>query len=229
MKLKNSEKILFLDASSPMVQVGILHQNKWIGYFKSKEQVLQSLFQGVEVSLKMAGMELEEITSFAYCEGPGSLLGIRVVAMAIRGWIELEIFKDKEVYGYNSFELSLELIKKVYNYDGSYYVVSGARKGVWNILGSEENGNVREIEDSELKKLRGDLWYFKQRKLSSEERDLDLREFDYNLENCAESFEEKELLRKIEEPDVLFVREQEYVKWDSKRHQMEDKSDIKFK
>lgn len=223
MKTRSDDKILFLDACSPIVQVGILHKNQWVGFFKSKEQVLQALFQGVEVSLKMAGMELEEVTGFAYCEGPGSLLGVRVVAMAIRGWMELEAFKDKGVYVYNSFEVSLELIKKLYDPDGSYYIVSGSRKGVWNILGSKEKDSIHEIEDGELKKLRGDLWYFKQRKLIFEEGDLNLREFDYNLENCAESFKEKRLLRLMEEPDVLFVREPEYVKWDSKRHQMEEK------
>lgn len=229
MKTKSDDKILFLDASSPTVQVGVLYKNKWVGYFRSKEEVLQSLFQGVEISLKMAGMELEEITGFAYCEGPGSLLGVRVVAMAIRGWMELEFFKEKKVYGYNSFEVSLELIRKLYGHDSFYYVVSGSRKGVWNILGSEAEGNVYEIEEEELKKLKRDLWYFKQRKLLFKEGDLHLREFDYNLENCAESFKEKRLLRIMEEPDVLSVREPEYVKWDSKRHQMEDKSDIKFK
>lgn len=229
MKISNNSKILFLDACSPKVQIGILHKNKWIGYFKSEEQALQSLFQGIEISLKMAGIEFEQVTGFAYCEGPGSLLGIRLAAMAIRGWKELNLFKDKEVYKYNSFEVSLELIRKFYSNEGPYCIISRSRSGIWNILTSEERIRVHEIGAEELKKFKGTLWYFQQKKLISEVNDLELRRFDYNLENCPECFSKLELLSIVKEPDALIVKETKYVKWDLKRHSMEDKCDIEFK
>lgn len=218
----NNNKILFLDACSTRVQVGILDQNQWIGYFKSESEPLQSLFQGIEISLKMAGIELEQIRGFAYCEGPGSLLGIRLVAMAIRGWKELKLFKDKEVYKYNSFEVSLELIRKLYGKEKLCYIISRSRLGTWNILSSEEKNSVHEIEEKELKKLKGELWYFPQKRLISDvDHALNAKQFDYNLENCPECFSKENLLRLVTEPDALFINEQEYVKWDSKRHSTE--------
>lgn len=214
------DKILFLDASSPTVQVGILNENEWIGYYRSEEQVLQSLFQGVEVCLKMSGIEFKDIDHFAYCEGPGSLLGIRVTSMAIMGWKALEVFKEKKIYAYNSFDVSTVLVKKLRSQSDSFYIVSGVRTGLWNILSSKEK-IIYEIKEEELKNLKGEKWYFKQRKMIGKDSNLDLKEFDYNLENCASDFLEKGWLREVQEADALVVKEPEYVKWDFKRHAKE--------
>lgn len=221
--MKNCDKILFLDACSPIVQVGILHNNQWIGYYKSEKQAMQSLFEGTEICLAMSKMEFKDITHFAYCEGPGSLLGIRVAIMAIRTWKALKLFTGKKVYAYNSFRVSLELVKKLYERVCPYYIISGVRTGIWNILSDKEGEDIYEIKEDELKKLKGDKWYFKQKKLlSSESNDLCLRTFDYNIEMCAESFIEKKWLREVLEPEALVVEEPEYVKWDFKRHFKED-------
>ena len=50
--MKTSDKILFLDASSVEVHVGILNENKWLSYFRSEQPALQSLFQGIDVCLR---------------------------------------------------------------------------------------------------------------------------------------------------------------------------------
>ncbi len=224
--IKEIDKILFLDASSFLVQAGILSGNKWLGYFRSEEPALQSIFQGIEVCLQMAGLSFSNITGFAYCEGPGSLLGIRLVSMAIRGWKAQKDFKDLPVYAYNSFELSSALIKKVHNPPGLYAVVSQSRRGFWNILKSSENGKdekVAEVGESDLKLFPGGIWLFKQKKLSAAEGDFQKMAFDYNLEECPEIFAQCALLRLVDEPDALFVCETEYLKWDSKRHSLGDK------
>lgn len=221
--IKDTDKILFLDASSFLVQVGILSGNKWLGYFRSEEPALQSIFQGIEVCMQMAGLSFSGITGFAYCEGPGSLLGIRLVAMAIRGWKTQKDFKDAPVYAYNSFEVSLMLVKKVHNPEETYAVVSESRKGFWNILRSSENGKdgkVTEVSESDLGLLPGAIWLFKQKNLSAAEGDFQKMAFDYSLEECPEIFAQSTLLRAVDEPDALFVRETEYVKWDSKRHSL---------
>lgn len=222
MKTKGADKILFLDACTPIVQIGILKDNKWLAYFKSEESALQSLFLGVEVCLKTAKLALKDLNAFAYCEGPGSLLGIRLAAMAICGWKEVETLKNLNVYAYNSFGVSLELIRKVHNPLEQYYVVSQSRRGIWNILGDMKTGRIREIDEEELISLNGSKWYLKQKKLLLEDKNLDLMAFDYNLELCPEYFVQKSPLRLVDQPDAAFVRELEYVKWDSKRHSMED-------
>lgn len=221
-KIKSTDTLLFLDASSFLVQVGILSNKKWLGYFKSEEPALQSIFQGIEVCLQMSGLSFSDITGFAYCEGPGSLLGIRLVAMAIRGWKEQAVFTDTPIYAYNSFNLSLALIKKIHNPKEPYAVVAPSRKGYWNVLRSDQDSKLKEVSENDLELLPGGLWVFKQRKLSSAEGDFQKMAFDYSFEECPEIFDQHALLRSVEAPDAVFVREPEYVKWDSKRHSMGD-------
>jgi tRNA threonylcarbamoyladenosine biosynthesis protein TsaB len=223
-KMQCNDKILFLDASSLVVHIGILSNNKWVGYFKSDQPALQSLFQGIEVSLKLAALELKDITGFAYCEGPGSLLGIRLASMAIRAWKEQECFKNIVVYAYNSFDVSLELIKKIHNPNRPFAVVSQLRKGYWSFLSNNcLTGNISEINEAELSSFQGSLWLFKQKKLSLNEKNLQMMTFDYSLEECPEIFIQRPLLRSVEQPDAMFVHELEYVKWDSKRHRKENR------
>lgn len=220
--MKKDETILFLDASSPIVQVGILKGSNWLSFFKSEEQALTSIFQGVDNCLKMAAMVLNDVDHFAYCEGPGSLLGIRVSSMAIMGWKSLDIFKENKIYAYNSFELSVEMIQKLYGKGNAFYIVSGTRAGVWNILYSLDTKVIVEIEEENLKKIKEDKWYFKQKKLGLKDRDLELKEFDYNLEQCPEAFIGKVRLREVSHANALVVKEPEYVKWDFKRHFKEE-------
>lgn len=221
MKIKSSDTILFLDASSVVVHIGILNDNKWIGYFRSEDPALQSLFQGVEVCLQTAGLHLSDITGFAYCEGPGSLLGIRLVAMAIRAWKEQKTFMDSMVYAYNSFDVSLELIRKIHNSKEPYAIVSQSAKGFWNFLSTDSSKiQVSEFSEAELASFSGTLWLFKQKKIHSCERNFQTLAFDYSLQQVPEIFYQGALLRPVDEPDAAFVREPEYVKWDSKRHNL---------
>lgn len=219
MKTKSNDAILFLDASSVVVHIGIWSGNKWLAYFHSKDPALQSLFQGVEVCLQTAGLDLKDITSFAYSEGPGSLLGIRLTAMAIRGWKEHEIFKDSPIYAYNSFKVSLELIKKLHNPKKPFAIVSQSAKDHWNFLSSNSpKMQVSELGEAELESFPGTLWLFKQKKLPSSVKNLQTLAFDYTLQQVPEIFDQEVLLRSVDEPDAVFVHEPEYVKWNSKRH-----------
>jgi tRNA threonylcarbamoyladenosine biosynthesis protein TsaB len=51
---------------------------------------LEGLFGCVEVALAEAKLKLSDIRSFALCVGPGSVLGIRIAALAVRSWSALE-------------------------------------------------------------------------------------------------------------------------------------------
>lgn len=210
-------KVLFLDASSMVVQVGILFEGQWLSYYHSEEAALESIFKGIEICLKMAGIEFHEIGGFAYCEGPGSLLGIRLVAMAIRGWKAQECFKNVPVWAYNSFELALKLIKKVHNPKDDYAVIGQSRKGFWNVLGCPD-GVMQEFWISDIKNYDGGLWLFKQRPLDIDIQGMGLRMFDYKFEDYPEIFLEENMLKSRLDIDAFVVKESQYVKWDHKRH-----------
>ena len=85
------EPCLVLDGSARAgVRVGVLSGGRWVGQGVSPDGALEGLFGCVESALADAGVKLTDIRSFALCVGPGSVLGIRIAALAVRSWSALE-------------------------------------------------------------------------------------------------------------------------------------------
>ena len=70
--------------------MGVLSGGRWVGQGLSPDGALEGLFGCVEVALAEAKLQLSDIRSFALCVGPGSVLGIRIAALAVRSWSALE-------------------------------------------------------------------------------------------------------------------------------------------
>jgi tRNA threonylcarbamoyladenosine biosynthesis protein TsaB len=86
-----SEPCLVLDGSARAgVRVGVLSGGRWAGQGVSPDGALEGLFGCVEAALADAKLSLADIRSFALCVGPGSVLGIRIAALAVRSWSALE-------------------------------------------------------------------------------------------------------------------------------------------
>ncbi len=85
------EPCLVLDGSARAgVRVGVLSGGRWVGQGISPDGALEGLFGCVEAALAEAQLSLGDIRSFALCVGPGSVLGIRIAALAVRSWTALE-------------------------------------------------------------------------------------------------------------------------------------------
>jgi tRNA threonylcarbamoyladenosine biosynthesis protein TsaB len=85
------EPCLVLDGSARAgVRVGVLSGGRWAGQGLSPDGALEGLFGCVEAALAEAKLSLADIRSFALCVGPGSVLGIRIAALAVRSWSALE-------------------------------------------------------------------------------------------------------------------------------------------
>lgn len=86
------EPCLVLDGSARAgVRVGVLVGGRWVGQGVSPDGALEGLFGCVETALAEAGLRLGDVRSFALCVGPGSVLGIRIAALAVRAWSALEL------------------------------------------------------------------------------------------------------------------------------------------
>lgn len=62
---------------------------RWSGEAISSEGALEATFDCAVRALGDAGLKLADVRSFAVCVGPGSILGIRVSALAARTWAAL--------------------------------------------------------------------------------------------------------------------------------------------
>ena len=89
--MRPPEPCLVLDGSARVgVRIGVLQGGRWVGEGVADKGALEATFACAETALRQAGLALADIRSFAVCVGPGSILGIRIAALAARTWATLE-------------------------------------------------------------------------------------------------------------------------------------------
>ena len=126
--LADHGSLLILDAASLNVQVGFLRRGTPGLWHSSREEASTGIFAGAEALLTRGGLKLDAIGAFIFCEGPGSMLGIRTVAMALRTWAVLKV---RPVYAYQSLALAgrHEWQQKA---SRSFTVIADARRDSWH-------------------------------------------------------------------------------------------------
>jgi len=101
--LANHGSILVLDAASQRVQVGLLQAGEPALWAAMPDEAGRGVFVGTEQVSRQSGCGINAIGAFLFCEGPGSMLGTRTVAMALRTWL---VLKSRPVYSYQSLALA---------------------------------------------------------------------------------------------------------------------------
>lgn len=132
--------ILFLDAASPTVHVGLqVSDAEAPEWRRATDQAGVGLFREVDVLIRARGVALVEMRTVVYCEGPGSLLGVRLVAMALRTWGALPRPTPLSVLGYRSLELVAAGLLAG-GTPGPFHVIVDGRRATWNALSVDAEG-----------------------------------------------------------------------------------------
>jgi tRNA threonylcarbamoyladenosine biosynthesis protein TsaB len=112
--------VLVLDACSSRVQVGCYRTGLAEKWAQSTAEAGIGIFECV-ANLEV---DLADVDAFVFCEGPGSILGIRTVAMAIRAWNTLQV---RPVFTYRSLTLVAEAMQ-----ERETSVIADARRELWH-------------------------------------------------------------------------------------------------
>lgn len=146
--LANHGSILVLDAASQRVQVGLLRAGKTALWHVTTDEAGRGVFAGTETVLQQAGLRIDGLGAFLFCEGPGSMLGTRTVAMVLRTWLAL---KPRPVYRYQSLALLAHEIRRT-DETASFSVIADARRDTWHGVTSTTTGiqPLRRIAAAEL-------------------------------------------------------------------------------
>ena len=144
------EPCLVLDGSARAgVRVGVLSGGRWVGQGLSPDGALEGLFGCVEVALAEAKLKLGDIRSFALCVGPGSVLGIRIAALAVRSWSALEprpIFIWESLAGIARSALTV-------GEQGPFLVAVESRLKRWHVLEVSADGSLGAPFEAEAAQL----------------------------------------------------------------------------
>lgn len=157
---------LLVDGSSTSFYAGVLGKGwQWLAFKTADEPALESLFTVVEHVLQQADVRLEAIRSYVYCEGPGSVLGLRLCAMAIETWRRLQPMPGV-TYGYNSLQLAAADLLQQRGYAEVALLISDWKKDAWNglKLSAEDLAEVTSVTSGELADWSGPLYHLPARK-----------------------------------------------------------------
>ncbi len=191
---------LVIDAASSQVQVGLLHADGSNQWYASGDESAVAVFRGVE----KLQVDLRSLGAFVFCEGPGSVLGIRTVAMALRTW---RVFKSTPVYAYCSLALVAHSIGR-----RELSVISDARRDAWNRYRIEHGLDRVAASD-----LTGPLVMPEHFRHWSP-LPPDVQPVPYLLAELLPRALDADLLRATDTPDAFLHEEPSYVKWTPQIH-----------
>jgi tRNA A37 threonylcarbamoyladenosine modification protein TsaB len=148
--MSTPEPCLVLDGSARAgVRVGVLSGGRWAGQGISPDGALEGLFGCVETALAEAKISLGDIRSFALCVGPGSVLGIRIAALAVRSWSALE---PRPIFVWESLA-ALARSALAAGEQGPFLVAAESRLKRWHALEVAADGTLGAPFEAEAAEL----------------------------------------------------------------------------
>jgi tRNA threonylcarbamoyladenosine biosynthesis protein TsaB len=193
---------LLIDAASSNVQVGILESNhtprsRW---YATEGEAGVAVFEGV----KNLGVDLEQVSTFIFCDGPGSVLGIRTVAMALRTWL---VLRPRPVFAYCSLAVVAHALGR-----NDVSVIADARRESWHHY--QIGRGLRRVPAAELT---GDLVMPRHFRHWSA-LPPGVQEVPYSLAELLPKIWDADVLCATDAPDAFLHEEPSYVKWTPQVH-----------
>lgn len=209
---------LVIDGSSACFFAGILDPDgKWLARKAADAPALESLFETVRAVLDAAELELGQIRSYIYCEGPGSVLGLRLCAMAIETWRRIHSTQSN-LYAYNSLRLTAaRLAKEASGQDA--LLISDWKKDTWNglkIVAGKPEG-VAPVNAGELSRWEGTLYHLPARK-GWQRPPENAIELTYQPESLADLIHSPALIEQRERVELYNSGINTFQKWTPERH-----------
>lgn len=195
--------ILLVDAASARVQTALLEPEK-ARWACADEEAGTAVYECV----KRLAIDLAEVRGFVFCEGPGSILGIRTVAAALRTW---KLLGARPAWAYKS----LEVVSNTREASG-LAVISDARRDSWNLV--RPGGRLERVRTEALPvelPLAMPSGFRQWTRLPSDRK---LATVSYDLSVLMPEVAGLDLFSHSEEPDAFLHEEPTYATWTPQIH-----------
>jgi tRNA threonylcarbamoyladenosine biosynthesis protein TsaB len=213
--LASHRRILVLDAASTRVQVGLLQSNgrRWRA---ADEEAGHALFAGTDALLREAGLAIADVDAFVFCEGPGSMLGTRTVAMALRSW---KILRERPAYAYQS--LALAACGEHARAARALSVIADARRDTWHCQAIAADGSLATLQRLPAGGLPAGETLTPAHFRAWAALPAGTRTCPYDLEPLLPAAAGRDLFRQIEAPDAHQHEAPDYRRWSAQVHSAE--------
>jgi tRNA threonylcarbamoyladenosine biosynthesis protein TsaB len=145
--------VLLIDSSATSIQVGLWHSGRESErvdpsvsggcehervapplpeaiWHTANQEAGIAIFAGVDAVLAQSGIGVTDVGAFVFCEGPGSILGIRSAAMALRIWLAANT-PSVPAFAYRSLELVAHDLRRR-GLAAPAAVIADARRDTWH-------------------------------------------------------------------------------------------------
>lgn len=194
---------LVIDAASACVQVGVLRADGTAAWHADTAESGVAVFRGVE----RLGVDPLAVAAFVFCDGPGSVLGIRTAAMALRTW---HVLKPRPLFAYCSLAVVAHALGRP-----ELGVIADARRETWHHY--QLGHGLRRLPTAGLT---GELVLPEPfRHWSALPAGARLTQVPYVLADLLPKVWDVDLLRETDAPDAFLHEEPQYAKWTPQVHQ----------
>ncbi|HRJ45727.1 MAG TPA: peptidase M22 [Opitutaceae bacterium] len=193
--------VLLIDAASATIQSGSLGAEPGHDRWTSADA---EAGVGVFAGLNRLGLSPDSFAAFVFCDGPGSILGIRTVAAALRAWL---LIRPRPVFRYHSLALVARSLRQP-----SVQVIADARRGLWHRCTS--SGPLERVTAAELgPELVMPAGFRHWAPLPAT-----VAEVSYQLPALLAATEDEDLFTATSEPDAFLHEEPSYATWSPHVH-----------
>jgi len=200
--LKEHGTLMVLDASSERIQTGLLSTLTSPRWACRNDDAGVGLF----ACLDALHFEIGSVDAFAYCEGPGSILGIRTSAIALRMW---NVLRARPMFAFMSLAVAAQAVGR-----RDVSLIADARRGQWHRL---RMGGV--LERVPTAALAGELMMPEGfRHWQPPPPATALTSYDLGTFLTLSSVMAADLFRETTAPDAFLHEEPTYAKWGSQIH-----------
>lgn len=161
---------------------------------------------GTELFRGIAELDADPMAAgaFVFCDGPGSMLGVRSAATAVRTWC---VLRERSVYSYHSLAIVAAVLA-----DSTLTVIADARRETWHCL--TLGSGLRRVPTAELPAQLVRPEGFR----TWSKLDRPVRQVPYSLADMLPKVADADLFHLTAEPDAFLHQEPSYAKWTPQIH-----------
>lgn len=211
--LASHSRLLVLDAASTRVQVGLIRNDVPARWRSVEDEAGTGLFTATEGLLGKAGVRLDEIGAFVFCEGPGSMLGTRTVAMALRTW---QVLKPRPVYAYQSLAVAAHGVWT--QQARAFAVIADARRETWHVQPVGADGRLAALQRVPVGELPTGELLTPENFRTWAQPPRPAVACSYDLATIFPALGDGDYFRATEAPDTFQHEAPEYKKWSAQVH-----------
>lgn len=209
---------LVLDASTRDITVGVVRGDQWEASRHAAGDALETLFGLTREALSISGRTLADLQGVLFCAGPGSLLGLRLAAMATATWITLPELAHWQLRQYHSLEFVAH--GRLLAGETDFHVLSPFRRDRLNHLAviAKQPREPDVVSVDELESLSPPC-YFVQNGTLRTSRPENVSLCEYSLDELPAVFAAfPQIFHPARQPEIHLPIAPTFARWSAERH-----------